>query len=276
MCSVQGQKRGYLSRATVYYIPWYAARHYSYGMSPYICAYTNHSSCCAASTLLCKTKRCLRIIFLLMKDFRRKDTHDSKSSSMRIIGDEKTQNTGLLCWKKKQMQQRQHSCRTNKQQSCKQQHPPAAARSSSKHQEVKVRSILRSSILAVQATPPQRADRSLSFCVVLSAREGAVAAKIRSVAARVHALAAAAAVVAASSSSACNSACLKRLSCSQQRLLSAALPWSSAYLQQRLLAAALASAAALAYRRACLPQRLQQQHCSKQHTYLQQAAQYMQ
>ena len=60
-----------------------------------------------------------------------------------------------------------------------------------------------------------------------------------------------------SSSSACDSACLKRSSCLQhaclqQRLFAAARACSSACLQQRVLTAA--------------PQRLQQQHCSKQHT----------
>ena len=58
-----------------------------------------------------------------------------------------------------------------------QQQQAAEAVSSSQHQQADVRSNLRSSILAVQATPPQREYRP-SFFVVLSAREGIGAAKI--------------------------------------------------------------------------------------------------
>ena len=88
------------------------------------------------------------------------------------------------------------------------------------------------------------------FSVVLGARKGVVAAKIRSVAVRVRALEAAAATTAGAASASSSSAFQQHL------LLAAALSCSSACTQQRLPTAEVACAAALACSSACLQQRL--------------------
>ena len=56
----------------------------------------------------------LRIIFLCIKDFRRTDSQNRKPFVMRIIGDEKLLNIGLLCLKNTRLQQRQQFCSTQR------------------------------------------------------------------------------------------------------------------------------------------------------------------
>ena len=109
---------------------------------------------------------------------------------MRKIGDEKLLHTVFFCLKNTHLQQRQHFCSIQRaaQKACKQQYLPvqhssstkrqaAKAVSSRQHQQANVPSNLRSSILAAQATSPQREYRA-SFLVVLTTREGMGAAEI--------------------------------------------------------------------------------------------------
>ena len=164
------------------------------------------------------------MIVLCIKDFRRKDSlhrkphaHNRRRKNAQdwIFYVEKI-NTYL--------QPRQHFCSTQRaeQKLCKQQYLPTAqqqqqqqasgAVSSSKHQQADVRSNLRFSTLAVQATPPQREDQSSFFFVVLSARKGPERPRSQERGGK-----------GARACGSSSSACLRWLSCLQHHLLAAAL-----------------------------------------------------
>ena len=138
------------------------------------------------------------------------------------------------------------TCRRSRSRAKRQGLPAAASsRSSKQHRAPSGRSAVHPALDALCAIKNATTRRSSSFFVVRLVRQRVVEAKVRSVAATVHELAAAAAAAAALATAlAAALFCSNQLSCLQQRLLAAALDCRSACTAAAHLLAAAAVAAA--------------------------------